>query len=453
MGVAKLKKLVHEANILEDFALKNSHIVIDASSLYYFLYFQSTLDQSHGGDYSGLKDEVCQFFQALQDCGVTPHVILDGGTSPEKFDNLQTRLQNKLNKAKRITTGTNSSTLPGNRKILPPLTKDVFKQILTEKGIEFEQTFGEADRRIASLANELGCPVLSHDTDFHVYDLEEGFLPLYSETFEWKEKRNGHITAKRYRRPLFCRHFGIDPALMPVFAAIAGNDFSRFNDQRKFEQYFLPKSSEGLLMSDSNIQGPQREMNRLRAILEMLRILAPTLAHDSEQKQVQAVNEVLTLFGDETMDDRPFLESIKTYDVGPVAAETRGKVLPQWMVDKVQEGKLTSFVTDVLHHSRMMLTPLVEDFSQPSSHSAALRIRQFFYGLLLGQETCTEFDRADKKSMSHKKVRPVHPRVSEGELQQLQLQHLDQAPEDLRRHVLLEALESLGLHLRTSQTT
>ncbi|KAK2887861.1 single-strand DNA endonuclease ASTE1-like [Channa argus] len=435
MGVKIFNSLVNVSNILEDFTLKNSHIVIDASSLYYSLYYFSSLDQSHGGDYAGFKEKVCQFFQALQDCKVTPHVILDGGSGPEKFDNLKSRLQDKLENAKRIANGMIGSTFSIGKKILPPLIKEVFKQVLTEKEIEFEQSFGEADPRIASLANELGCPVLSHDSDFYIYDLEGGFLPFHPKIFEWKNIQNGQISANRYRRSEFCTRFSIDPALMPVFASMAGNDYSRLEDEGKFVKKYPPRKM-------SNYW----KLNRLHALLEFLSTVNLRNLQDTEEKQKKALKEAF-MFVNVQMDERPFLESIRKYVIGPVKAETHGGVLPQWMCDKIQEGKLTSFVTDVLHHKRMMLTPLVEDFSQPSSYSAALHIRQYFYGLLLGQELCTEFDRVDEKSVSQKDVRPLHPSVSQDKLQQLQLQHLDQAPEDLRRHVLMEALESPDLVL------
>ncbi|XP_067340003.1 single-strand DNA endonuclease ASTE1-like isoform X2 [Channa argus] len=429
MGVQKLDNLVDESKLLEDITLKNTDIVIDAPNVYYFLYFNSVpkLDQSHGGDYSGFKEEVCRFFQALQDCKVTPHVILDGGSGPEKFETLKSRLQNKLVNAKKMAEGSPDSN------ILPPLIKDVFKQVLTERNLQFEESFGEADPRIASLANELGCPVLSHDSDFYIYDLEGGVLP--PSKFLWKVTEGGQITAKCYRRSEFCTRFSIDPALMSVFASIAGNDYSRLEDKGKFVKKYPPCK-----MSNN------WKLDRLRALLEFLSTVNLRNLQDSEEKQKKALKEAFMLVNVQ-MDERPFLESIRKYNIGPVKAETHGGVLAQWMCDKIQEGKLTSFVTDVLHHKRMMLTPLVEDFSQPSSYSAALHIRQYFYGLLLGQELCTEFDRVDEKSVSQKDVRPLHPSVSQDKLQQLQLQHLDQAPEDLRRHVLMEALESPDLVL------
>ncbi|XP_026212474.1 protein asteroid homolog 1-like isoform X1 [Anabas testudineus] len=430
MGVKKLQSLVNRSNVLEDFTVTKSHVVIDAANVYYFLYFKSDpqLDQSHGGDYPGFKDETCRFFQALQDCEITPHVVLDGGSDREKLETLECRLKSKLNNAKNI-----AEKRPGGS-ILPPLVKDVFKQILMEKNIEFEQSCGEADPRIASWANELQCPVLSDDSDFYIYDLNAGVLS--PALFQWRKSSKGQIPAKIYRRSRFCDRFGIDPVLVPVFASIAGNDFSKLEDGGTFERRCPPPE-----------RSRDKETNRLRGILRFLKSLKLEHLQNPEQRQSQALAAALRFVGKEkTTDDKRFRDSIKEYVNHPETPETRGDDLPRWIREKLREGKLTSFVTDVLRHSRMMLTPLVEDFSQPSSYAAALRIRRFFYGLLTGEKACTEFDRVDEKSVSHKQIDPLLPSVSRDELLQLQT-HLDQAPEVLRRQVLLEALDSRSLVL------
>ncbi|XP_029018114.1 protein asteroid homolog 1-like [Betta splendens] len=414
MGVQGLKHLVTGSNVLENIELNNSHIIIDAANVYYSLYFNSEpkLDQSHGGDYSGFKDEICRFLGVLRDCNVTPHMVLDGSSNPEKMETLKTRLQNKLEMAKSL-----AQNQPSNN-ILPPLAKDVFKQILISENIEFEESFGEADLRMASWANQLGCPVLSNDSDFYIYDLQGGVLPL--DQFQWKKHRNGRIQAKLYRRSEFCRHFRLDPALAPVFAAIAGNDYSKLEDRGRFIQTF----------------GYTPPQPRLQAILRFLADVNLQHLQTPQDKQRKALSAALAFVGNEPTDNKCFLESIRTYEDEGATAETRGEDLPQWMVPRIKDGRLTSFVTDVLRHRRMMLTPLVEDFSQPSGYTPARPLRQLFYGLL-GQSICTEYDRVDARSVSATEVPALQPSVHLGDLQ-----HLDQVPEAQRLQVLLGALDS-----------
>lgn len=302
MGVKNLKSLVQKSNLLEDFTLTQSPIVIDAANVYYFLYFNSDpkLDQSHGGDYPGFKEEICRFFKALQDCEVTPHVVLDGGSDPEKLDTLEARLQNKLRIAKKI-----AEQRPDSN-ILPPLAKDIFRQVLLEREIEFEQSCGEADPRVVSWANELHCPVLSDDSDFYIYDLVDGVLPPGE--FQWKNSRNGQIKAKIYKRSTFCTHFNIDPVLVPVFASIAGNDFSILEDGGRFARHY------------GSYQYPR--ISRLYGILSFLSCLNLRHLQDPEQTQSQALRAAFTFVGEKEKDQEQFLNSIKEYDKHSETPET-----------------------------------------------------------------------------------------------------------------------------------
>uniref|UniRef100_A0A3Q2ZT92 Asteroid domain-containing protein n=1 Tax=Kryptolebias marmoratus TaxID=37003 RepID=A0A3Q2ZT92_KRYMA len=368
MGVQGLAGLVKNSAVLEGLEFGNSHVVIDGPNLYYSLYVncEPKLDQRHGGDYSAFRDEVGQFFDNLKDCDIKPLVILDGGSEAKKEETIMSRLTDKLKNAKSIS----ESKSDHSKIIIPPLVKDVFIQILKEKQIELEVCFGEADLTAALRANQRKCPVLSNDSDFYIFNLQEGFLPLNN--FNWKDVRNQRIPAKLYRISKFCSKFKVDPNLMPVFAAVSGNDFSRLEDNGNFVKTY-----------------PVREQTywkeaRQKAILGFLGTL-------NGKTSEEAVRGALRQVGKPEQDIKPFQDSVESYTLRePPVLE-----LPQWIIEAVRTGELTSFVTTVLTEKKMTLPPLVEDFSQPSSYKAALQIRRYFYGLLVGTETCTEYDRED----------------------------------------------------------
>ncbi|XP_015250965.1 PREDICTED: protein asteroid homolog 1-like [Cyprinodon variegatus] len=414
MGVSNMKKLVEESNILEDVKFKNSSVVIDGPNLYYNLYFNSKpkLDQQHGGDYSAFRELVRRFFSNLQQCNITALVVLDGGSSAMKGKTIGDRMKEKLKKAKRI-----SESKAGSwDNILPPMAKDVFIQILQEMNIEMQQCLGEADQTAAMWANERKCPVLSKDSDFYIFDIQEGFL--YTDQFNWESVEGGAILAKRYRISRFCEIFKIKCKQMPIFAAISGNDYSRLDDKGVLTRlYHQPQQPGGY------------HANRQRFILNFLsQYKARTIE--------EAVRAALQLIGETRKEEvKKFVDSAQTYDL----VEPPNPDLPEWMIHEVQNGRLTSFVTIVADKS-MTLTPLVEDFSQPSSYEASHRIRQFFYGLLVGSEPFTEYDRRGTEDLCPNAVTPITPRVTPKDLQRLKLEHLNEAPEDLRRKVFFEAL-------------
>lgn len=53
-----------------------------------------------------------------------------------------------------------------------------FQMVMQEMKLPFVVCDFEADHDIAALANKLKCPVLSRDSDFFVYIIEQGFIPL-----------------------------------------------------------------------------------------------------------------------------------------------------------------------------------------------------------------------------------------------------------------------------------
>uniref|UniRef100_A0A3Q4MBW2 Asteroid domain-containing protein n=1 Tax=Neolamprologus brichardi TaxID=32507 RepID=A0A3Q4MBW2_NEOBR len=379
--------------------IEKTGLIIDGAALYYSLYYTSDpkLDQRCGGDYPGFKDEVCKFFEALQDCEVTPYVFLDGGSGPEKRVHLVSRLKHKLEKAKTVAE-TEPDAAPKGCNVLPPLVKDVFIEILKEKDIMFEQCLGEADPVIVSAANQKQCAVLSIDKDFYIFDLCKGFLHL--DNFEWKSKKDGKIPAKLYTRSKFCEHFKLDPALMPVFASIAGNDYSRLKDN-------------GTFANESSSPG-EYSIKRLDGMLRFLSKVNLDGLNDS-QKRERALSEALSHVGKE--ENQTFKLSIQKY----VELEEPCFELPSWVSKKVESGELTTFVISVLDQKTMMLPVLVEDFSQRSSYTAAYHIRQYFYGLLTGGQMCTEYDR-DREEIKDKRVPSIL--LSSDEQKQLKLQRL-----------------------------
>ncbi|CAI5689150.1 unnamed protein product [Oreochromis niloticus] len=417
MGVLKLEDLIDQiASLCAEVNIEKTGLIIDGAALYYSLYYTSDpkLDQRCGGDYPGFKDEVCNFFKTLQDCEVTPYVFLDGGSGSEKREHLVSRLNNKLKKAKTVAES-EPDIVPKGCNVLPPLVKDVFIEILKEKGIEFKQCLGEADPEVFSDANQKQCAVLSIDKDFYIYDVHKGFLHLNN--FEWKSKEDGKIPAKLYTRSKFCERFHLDPALMPVVASIAGNDYSILEDRGRFAR---ESSSPG-----------EYSIKRLDGMLSFLSKVNLDGLNDS-QKRERALSEALKHVGKK--ENQTFKLAIQKY----VQPEKPSSTLPSLVRKKVESGELTTFVINVVDQKTILLTPLVEDFSQRSSYTAAYRIRQYFYGLLTGGQMCTEYDR-DGKEIKDKRVPSIL--LSSDEQEQLQLQRLHKAPKDLRRRVFEEALQ------------
>ena len=135
MGIPGLTGYVNSIGTLwTTIDLQNTKLVIDGSSLCYYLYVNNALDCRCGGQYDEFYNTVLSFFDALISNGVESFVIFDGANDPsdKKLDTLKART------VERIRTSDALAKYADDRLfLLPLLSKLVFLQALRNRGIKF----------------------------------------------------------------------------------------------------------------------------------------------------------------------------------------------------------------------------------------------------------------------------------------------------------------------------
>lgn len=236
----------------------------------------SGLDQNHGGEYAAFEEVVEKFIAALRTCEVSPYVVLDGGNdiTDKKLVTLRQRAADRIRRA-------HQAAVEGKQNdILPQLVKLVFIQTLDRLEVPLAQCYQEADREIAALANEWQSPVLSRDSDFYIFDLPAGLLPISE--FRWEAlERSGsrsYIPCKKYSTSSFCVFVNIQPRLLPMLGALAGNDYVKLRKESSVSwAQFAPADGEepthlrGLLCWLGRFQEPPEA---LEAALELMAALS-----------------------------------------------------------------------------------------------------------------------------------------------------------------------------------
>uniref|UniRef100_A0A673AAQ2 Uncharacterized protein n=1 Tax=Sphaeramia orbicularis TaxID=375764 RepID=A0A673AAQ2_9TELE len=330
-------------------------------------FYGTGLDQNHGGDYAAFENMIERFVSALRVCGVSPYVVMDGGSDPSdrKLETVNKRVTNRIQRAHR-------AAVSGQQlDILPQLAKLVFKQTLARLEVPLAQCYAEADHEIAALAAEWQCPVLSNDSDFYVFELQGGFLPI--SLFRWEEvKQTGshqYIPCKRYNTSSFCIFFNIQPQLLPAFAALAGNDYvdlRKTDSTRKWAQ--VASDLEGLLHWLKGFQQPQ---DAFEAAVGMM--------GDMNQKKKGELLQGLFV-GMEDYKIHP--SSLKKFFIHGIAPP----FIPGKEVREALSGfaKLSPNILDVLVLGRMSLSTTVDHKDKPSAVLVSRPIRQVMYALLLG---------------------------------------------------------------------
>ncbi|XP_076005885.1 single-strand DNA endonuclease ASTE1 [Genypterus blacodes] len=389
MGVQGLTTYVEgNKQFLQDVRFRDSRLVIDGCALFFRLYFNHGLDQQYGGDYGAFSCLLSEFLSALAACNIQPYVVLDGGMDPsdKKISTLRQRLQSKIKEADSIAHGRHGS-------VLPLLTREVFTEVLIQRGVPLFQCSAEADWEIACLAHQWNCPVLTNDSDFYIFDLPGGYLPF--RFFQWTNV-NGkasqrYISTRCYTTKGLCRWFGgLSPELLPLCAVLTGND------------YGTPRDAETLLalLDVSDLRGGGA---RGRGRAPSSRIEGILLWLSSFSSPGEALEEVTRLMVDSGRGrgggkgglSSQLWAGMQEYHItaqsslarwfsgGKAAPGGKASQLPECLSQAATKGLLAPLVVDALVMHRVLLIPQVENSKLASSHCSARAIRQAIYGILL----------------------------------------------------------------------
>ncbi|KAM6995246.1 single-strand DNA endonuclease ASTE1-like [Tautogolabrus adspersus] len=347
--------------------------------------------------------------------------------------------------------------------VLPQMASLVFRQTLARLEVPMAQYYAEADQEIAALAKEWQCPVLSNDSDFFIFDLPGGLLPISH--FHWEVvKRNdsqSYIPSKIYYSSRFCIVFEIEPQLLPAFAALAGNDYVKLQRMNAFIRWAQfapavngksPQRLKGLLCWLKNYKQPEEAFKAALGLLEEL----------SEEKKAE-VMEGLNLGMEEyqlppSSLKRFFIEGVAPpfppWEVKPVKGCTFILIkMAGWVLLPLMRAQLNANVLHVLLFKSINLSCPVGRADFPSAHLTSRPIRQVMYRLLLGKGKKLRVCENDREGLELKSF-PVKPAAS-GVPKELELKSLNQVEPSVRLQVLLEALgmpeaslEGLQPHLR-----
>lgn len=398
--------------------------MIDGSNLVYHLYFDSGLDQNHGGEYGAFEALVTQFIGALRTCAIHPYVVFDGCAdfSDQKRDTERQRTEQRVQKAH------NAAVSGKETGVLPTLIWEVFRQTLHGLDVPVARSYTEADREAAALAQEWDCPVLSNDSDFFIFPMKGGMLPTAH--FRWKEVQNdgaqSFIRCKKYLASSFCEAVHIRPQLLPAFAVLAGNDYTQnivvAGNMRSGQQQRAPYNTDlpHLVQWISGFGDTEPQA----VFEEVLKNISP----EDKQQRIKTLQEAADHY---TLPPSALRDFFDHNTIPPLPLQMVDKV-PDWMKRSVTEARFSSDFLDVLTNQRVGLSVVVDHKDKPSANQVSLPLRRLLYSLLLGEDREVEERDRDGLQVTFTNVKT--------EPTQLSLQSLPQTDIGQRRKVLLEAL-------------
>ncbi|KAL3858973.1 hypothetical protein ACJMK2_009218 [Sinanodonta woodiana] len=401
MGIRGLTAFIdNNPQFLQDYKLRDTRVVIDGKNFYFFLYDFFNIACHYGGDYNVFCKRVRQVFSHFRTCNISPYLVFDGGYEPSdrKLATVLARASKRRYIASFISHG-------GGGNILPLLTYEAFCNVVKEMDIPHVSCVYEADDQIAALANDWNCPVLSNDSDFYVFDLKGGFIPLDYIDFNLcsvkshedvgKSGESDHyLQVKIYHTDNLVKSFnGLDKTVLPLLATLLGNDYV---DRTSFEAFYkkikYPKHSTKHLVlpkKHRHLIGLMHWLNCLSSIesgLEQVLELTP-----KDKRDVLKDTILRSMEGYTNNYTYKYLNLVKFFterDTTELAemgelCDYYGNPLPAWFTTALRTCQIPIVLQNVAVLHRVILNCQVEQMTETSASRCSAKVRQIVYGLVM----------------------------------------------------------------------
>ena len=220
MGVNGLTKFVQREDFTTTENYSNCSILVDASGMMYSILNNGISEETHtldcGGNYKEFESKVIKCFQKLEQCQITPIVVLDGATPLVKHDSKLERLERSLE---------NYRSMKFCTTFWHYLAIDVFVATLKRLKITVIQVPYEADDVLAFLSYRFDLPVLTNDSDFYFFRHPVLSIVDLIETEVVTEDGDPHLVLRTFNPKNLQERYNIENELYFRIAPILiGND-------------------------------------------------------------------------------------------------------------------------------------------------------------------------------------------------------------------------------------
>ena len=305
---------------------QNNKLIIDGLNICCKLY-NNNLSCNFGGEYHQFDQIIEKFFKKIrQDC--EPIVIFYGIQINNRLPKVRDRRLQSFKLMRNVQTGSTGDRQSHEIKLnmLKPVCMDVLRRL----EIKFYVATAEPHKAIAAFANREGCPVLSSDSDYFIFDLKHGLIH-FDRYFEGKESL--------FIRKQFMEQFSLKGDQMLIIPGEFGTN-----------NYFNKSSFDNLT----------RSYETFRKYYEKYDV---TVHHIYENiKRFYCDLEV------------PF-----GFPYGGASVDTR---LDVSFIRKFSEGLFPPFLVAMYHDKYYLLPTMVEVITKDSAWLISREIRRYLYGLL-----------------------------------------------------------------------
>ena len=381
MGIQGLTSFMD--NVFSGWVVENirGELVIDGNNLCHRLY---CLDWGHGGQYPEFREVVMEFFQVLLKADVRPIIVFDGiDYKQEKREVVMKRHRERFHYIHSKLANGKCRASENLGCIIPVFAMEVFQCSVMELNIPVCVSDGEADIKVVEIANAYACPVLSADSDFYLFNIIGGYIPIFR--FHWKSTP---ITAEVYHLKAFLEQFKYqDVSLCYMIPAIIGNDF--------LDSLYSPSLSQYIVASVSLNSGKCSRLlpvvhyasrfNSLEDFLFHVPMMGFPAGVNRKQLQsnCQTAEKIYNVKATQSVEECMMTTELFTFN---------GDQIPEWLLQQYRTCSLSLNIMESLVIKKCILRTVVDNSQLPSSLLLSRQLRSYMYRML-GIETVAEIFR------------------------------------------------------------
>ena len=223
-------------------------------------------------------------------------------------------------------------------------------------------------------------PVLSNDSDFFIFDVEGGFIPLSS--FKWQRCPS---TARIFYRRQLAEYFGILSELLPLFASLVRNDYVNLELLKPFHENLRLQGTPG-----------SKKEEKFRAIAKLLK-KAPTstekeaiefairrVPQDRSKNELRRAIEISLQEYTIREREKHLVGYFQGNDISSSLKTQNNQEIEEWVLRRFRDGRFSTSCMSSLVSGKVLLKFQVENLQETSANHCSQSLRRYIYGILNG---------------------------------------------------------------------
>ena len=277
---------------------------------------------------------------------------------------------------------------------------------------------------------------MSNDSDFFIFDVKGGFIPLSSFNVD-------QLTTRISYRCDLARNLEIREELLPLFASLVGNDYVSRKALTPFYRIIFPFSSERHIEKAERFSGVLDFLSQLPNSITGTEAFEFALEScESTRRLEEAVEYSLQEYA---ITKSNLLDYLQNGVVCSLLRNQNNLELDEEVLCRFRKGEFSTDCMSSLTAGKVFLRVQVEDCKSRSSNQCSVALRQLMYNILSdGGRNMKRIEECDREgfAVKHTDIKPYNEKVPS-------FSSIPKLDPHVRLKMFLDALDSDSAHIKS----